>query len=199
MRNNKWLLPKSLRVGDISFPIRSDFRNGLDCMMALQDDELTDFDKVMVVVRIIFPDWQNIREAGLFQQAAVAAMEFLNRGKIAHKENGGGGSGSLIRWEQDIPMIFDAINKSRDTDIREAEYMHWWTFCGKMSEIGESLFATVISLRSKIKKHKKRSKSEQEFIRDNAEYFVSKDEDISTHDDDLDFYASLVRKKETNE
>ena len=41
--------------------------------------------------------------------------------------------------------------------------MHWWTFLGLFSEIGECTFASIVNIRNKRNKGKKLEKHEQEF------------------------------------
>lgn len=45
---------------------------------------------------------------------------------------------------------------------------------GYFMGIGEGVFSTIVNIRSKIKEGKKLEKYEQEFRRDNPQYFVTK-------------------------
>ena len=47
--------------------------------------------------------------------------------------------------------------------------MHWWTFMGLFNEIGEGMFSTIVSIRSKKLKRKKMDKWEMDFYRDNKD------------------------------
>ena len=47
--------------------------------------------------------------------------------------------------------------------------MHWWTFLGYFSEIGEGLFSQVINIRTKKSKGKKLEKWEREFYNEHKE------------------------------
>ena len=182
----QWGLPESLRVGDKEWPIRSDFTNGLDCMVVLQADDLDEIDKADCVAKIIFPGWQEIYAAGLADEAVMAAYDFLRCGRPESIAPGP----RVMDWEEDSPMIFDAINKRRGTDVRN-EKMHWWTFCGLYMEIGESLYSTVITLRQKISKGKKMNKEEHRFVRENPQYFPGMGMEVS--DELLKEYTDLLK------
>ena len=78
----------------------------------------------------------------------------------------------LIDWGMDSQMICSAINKVANKEVRAEPYIHWWTFMGYYSAVGESLLSTVITIRDKMVRGKKLEKHEKEFRRDNPEYFV---------------------------
>lgn len=181
-----WELPESLRVGQREWLIRSDFRCALDCMVVLEADELDDAEKADFVCQIIFPDYEEIYMAGLFQEAVSAAFSFLDGGRPkASGEQQTESKGKIVSWSEDAVMIFDAINKGRNMDIRR-ENVHWWTFLGYYMEIGESLFSSVISLRQKIRDGKKLEKYEKEFVQKNPQYFNVKNDEMHMEDaDDL--------------
>ena len=69
-------------------------------------------------------------------------------------------------WEQDEKMIFSGVNKVAGFEVRSEEYLHWWTFLGYFSEMGEGLFTVVTNIRCKRAKGKKLEKWEQDFYRE---------------------------------
>ena len=173
MSANRWKLPTSLRVGQKERPIRSDFATCLECMIALQDPELDEIDRADVCCRLIYGDEQaeELYAEGLTDVAILQAFAFLGRsnGPEAEREDAPD-LPTLVHWETDAPLIFDAINKGRQTDIRETD-LHWWTFLGLYMEIGQSLFATVLSLRQKLARGVKLDKEERRFVNENPQFF----------------------------
>ena len=75
----------------------------------------------------------------------------------------------LMDWKKDAKILIPAINKVAHEDIREKEYLHWWTFMGLFMEIGESLFSTITNIREKVSKGKKLDSWEKEFYSSNKE------------------------------
>ena len=152
-------LPTKLNVDGQDYDIRTDYRDCLVIMTAFNDSELSDWEKMLIVINIIY-----INPPENLQEAYNKAIWFLDCGKdlvseTSHKPQ-------LYDWEQDEQMIFSAINKVAGKEIRCQEYMHWWTFMGLFNEIGEGMFASIINIRNKKARHKKLEKYEQEMYRD---------------------------------
>lgn len=166
-------LPTSVKIGGQSWSIRNqgDFRVVLDCFSALEDPELEGGERVMAALIIFFDgmeDIEDLMQLGNIDDAIKAMYEWFDAGRpqsiVPNKTK-------LIDWEIDSAMICASINKVAGFEIRSQEYIHWWTFMGYFMGIGEGTLATVVSIRDKIIKCKKLEKWEQEFKRDNPQYF----------------------------
>lgn len=199
MSANRWKLPTSLRVGQKDRPIRSDFANCLECMIALQDPELDEVDRADVCCRLIYGNEQaeELYAEGLTDEAIRRAFEFLGRSNgPAEPDPDAPDLPELVHWETDAPLIFDAINKGRQTDIRETD-LHWWTFLGLYMEIGQSLFATVLNLRQKLARGTKLDKEERRFLNENPHLFPESG-GLSKADEE-EILAMLGRSAKENE
>ena len=155
------ILPKSLEIGDTEYKIRSDFRVALLIFEAFNDIELTDSEKIKVCLECLYEEVPDDMET-----AYKKAVWFLDGGDIPKSK-------PLRRktfdWKQDESLIFSAVNKSAGFETRSAEYIHWWTFLGYFSEIGDGLFSQVLNIRSKKAKGKKLEKWELEFFSEHRE------------------------------
>jgi len=160
-----WRLPESLEVGGSVFRIRTDYRDILTIFQAYNDPDLPDWAKTEIMLKIIYPDYDQIPQDNL-EEAAQKAVDFMNHGE----RDDGRPKPKLMDWEQDEGLIVSAINKVAGTgDVRSLEYLHWWTFLGYYMEIGESLFTQVMNIRYKQAHHKKLEKWEREWERENRE------------------------------
>jgi len=160
-------LPKSLNINGTERAIRSDFRTALLIFQGYNDMELSDQEKVLVMLECLYVDFEDIPEAE-FQEMSEKAVWFLDGGsQSTANENKSQRPKKLMDWEQDEQMIFSAVNNTAGFETRATEYLHWWTFLGFFNEIGEGLFSTIISIRQKQAKGKKLEKYEQEFVREN--------------------------------
>lgn len=157
-----WELPTSLEIGGVGFPIRSDFRAILDILKYFQDPDYEDDEKMMICLAILFPDWEDIPQEHV-NEAVEKAYEFIDAGNTPD----GKPSPHIMDWEQDAPLIIPAINRVVGQEVRTLPFLHWWTFLGAYMEIGECLYANVISVRSKKSKGKKLEDYEKEFYRNN--------------------------------
>lgn len=174
-------LPTTITVGGVEYPIRNngDYRMIFDVFKALNDDELDNSLRVATAL-IIFLDGmtslEDISDAfpedDLLEEAAKGMTVFINCGQ--EEMLGVQTKSSVIDWEQDQQIVAGAVNTVANLEVRALPYLHWWTFMGYFMGIGEGVFSTIVNIRSKIKEGKKLEKYEQEFRRDNPQYFVTK-------------------------
>lgn len=156
-------LPKELTVDGAIYPINSDYRAVLDIMQAFNDPRLSEYNKVMTMLEILYgfiP--HNVGEA------QKQALWFLDCG-----QSGGGnqrGQPQTIDWRQDEQLLFAAINAVTKCEIRELPYRHWWTFVGDCKSISpDSLISAIANIRYKLAKGEKLEKYEQKFYNENQE------------------------------
>lgn len=168
--NSTWELPESITVGDTEYAIRTDYRAILDILTAMNDPEIVDksmsedeknMQYVLTMLHILYVDFDKMPE-GYWQEATEKAIGFIDCGI---KDNGKP-KPRLMDWQQDAPLIAPQISKIIGRDIRGAD-MHWWTFLGYYMDIGDGAFATIVSIRDKLKKKKKLEKWEREYYKDN--------------------------------
>lgn len=150
-------LPTSLEVSGEEYAIRSDFRDVLRILLAFDDPELPANEKEYICLYLLYVDFERI-PAEDYAEAYKAAVRFIDNGA----ENDGH-SPRTMDWEQDANLLFPAINSVAGYEVRSVEYLHWWTFTGYFMEIKDSIYSTVLQLRSKKAKGKKLEKSEREF------------------------------------
>ena len=166
MNYRAWYLPKKIEFGGRSWDIRSDFRDVLTILTAFDDPELKEGEKLYTALKIFYKDFDDIPKS-LYEEAYKQFMVFVDHG--AEKKDQGKRSPRMMDWEQDAGILFPAVNKVAGKEVRELEYLHWWTFTGYFMEIRGGVYGTVMQLRQKKAKHKKLEKDEQEFWRTNRE------------------------------
>jgi len=159
---NAYDLPTCLTVGGKLQPIRYGWRAVLDVLIAQNDPELNSVQKMIVLIKIMYPNWRSIPEEHM-EEAARKACEFIDCG---HKKSGVP-KPRTMDWEQDAAILIPAINERAGREIRTEPELHWWTFFGYYMSVGESLFSSVLRIRSKRLQGKKLEKWEQEFEKEN--------------------------------
>lgn len=180
-------LPKSVQVDGADYPIRTDFRAVLDVLVAMNDPELDSRAKTFVLLKIMFPNLENIPQEHL-EECCKKVCKFIDCGQ----EDDGKPRPKMIDWEQDAPIIIPAINSVAHTEIRALPELHWWTFFGYFMEIRESLLSSVLNIRNKLYKHKKLEKNEQEFYKENKS-LVNFQKDKKLDDDEIEFWENLLK------
>lgn len=161
-----WNLPTSVTICGQRFAVRSDFRAVLDAICALNDKSLSEQEQYESFIKIMYPKWKTLPD---MLAALQEALVFVNLGKKIPEHQPP--KPQLVNWETDVELIAPAIDKSLGYSCRRCEYLHWWEFIGAYYNIGDGVFAQVISIRSKRAKGKPLEKYEQEFIRENPDLF----------------------------
>lgn len=165
-------LPEHLTVGNIDYPIRSDYRNVLQIFEAFNDQELTHEEKWIVAIYLLFEDFScaddvfdSLKSGFNVEDAANQIIWFILMGKEGKDKK----ELPIYDWEYDEQMIFSSVNKVAGKEIRELPYLHWWTFLGYFNEIGEGIFSFILGIRSKLNKGNKLEKYERDFFNNNKE------------------------------
>ena len=168
-------IPTSIEINGTSYAIRNngDFRMVLDVFSALNDIELEEKERIACALIIFYSDINDLVDLNqidgdLIEELVKQMFWWMNCGQ---PESLGAQPHKLIDWDSDSQIICAAVNKVANTEIRSMQYLHWWTFMGYFSEVGESTLSTVVSIRNKIVKGKKLEKYENEFRRNNPQYF----------------------------
>lgn len=167
-------IPTSVQVGGKEYHIRNngDYRTILDCFCALEDAELSKQERLCASLIIFYEDINSVDDINKFDDLQDAVMAMYDFFKCGSDNTGAQTNHKLIDWEQDSQLICSAINKVANKEIRSEPYIHWWTFMGYYTAIGESPLSTIIGIRDKIIKGKKLEKYESQFKRENPQYFV---------------------------
>lgn len=159
-----WDLPIAVEINGKSHTIRNkcDYRVVLDVICALNDNELTDEEKVKCALFIFYDDISDIDD---FYTAIKEMFRIINGGE--EQEESQEQKPQLMDWEHDFQQIAPPISRVLGYDVRTPErFTHWYSFLGGYQEIGECLFSTLVSIRSKRAKGKKLEKWEQEFYQE---------------------------------
>lgn len=168
----EYSLPKIIEIGGAPFAItnQGDYRMVLDCFSALNDEELSENEKIIASLIIFYEDINDIEDLDKIdaQEAIEKMFKFFNcnQDNVGRKMNH-----RLIDWEKDANIICASVNRVAQTEIRSLPYLHWFTFMGYYMEIGECTLSTIVSIRNKIANNKKLEKYERDFKAENPEYF----------------------------
>lgn len=180
-------LPAGLEIDGKNYAIRTDFRVALTILQAFNDTELNDQEKMTVMLYSLYEELPENME-----EATKKAVWFIDGGQ----EYGSSNEKRVMDWEQDEQIIFSAVNKVAGYETRAKEYIHWWTFLGFFSEIGEGLFSTVVNIRKKKNRGKKLDKSEEEFFKRNRSMVQLKKRLSAKEQAELESVNRLLGRKE---
>lgn len=163
-------LPKTLTVNGREWAIATDYREILKVMVIFNDPELEAREKLFLCLYYIYDDFEKLNPDE-YEEAYKQAVWFIDCGSEPKE----GKNPRLMDWEQDEHIIFPAVNRVAGFEVRDRDYLHWWTFMGYFTEIHEGIFSQVLSLRQKKAKKKKLEKWEREFWSANKDLCVLKE------------------------
>lgn len=158
-----WDLPIAVEINGKQHPIRNkcDYRVVLDAICALNDNELTEEEKVKCALFIFYEDISQIDD---FDTAIKEMFRIINGGEVEEQANDN--KPKLMDWEHDFPVLVAPINRVLNCEIRSVDYLHWYSLLSAYMEIGECTFSTIVSIRSKRAKGQKLDKWEIDYIRE---------------------------------
>ena len=162
-----WNLPTSVEIDGKEYKITNncDYRMVLDVITALNDNELTDNQKLQCALYIFYEDLSYCKDSEL---ATKEMLKIINYGQEEDEQEETSSKPALMDWKHDFANITPPISRILGYDVRCADkYTHWYTFLGGYMEIGECTFSNIISIRSKRAKGKPLEKWEQEFYKEN--------------------------------
>ncbi len=160
-------LPKSVTVNGNVYDIRSDFRDILELMRAINDPDITDQERAWVIVQIFYPDAEKIPTDDI-EEAIHQCFIFLNGGR--EESPNSKDCPILVDWEKDFPLMIAPINRVLGHESRAEKYLHWWTFLSAYMEIGgDCTFAQVVHIREAQRRGRKLDDSDAEWYRQNKD------------------------------
>lgn len=151
-------LSTAVEIDGEIYELDTDFRTCLTIIMAFEDMELTNYEKQMVMLELLYKEIpENTREA------CRLAVKFLDCGedpetKISHDD----GSGRLYSFNQDAKYIYSAIKQSHGVDLETVDYLHWWKFSYMFLDLREDCFFNKLIHLRRQKNLGKLTKEEKE-------------------------------------
>lgn len=161
-------LPTTVEIDGEKYKIRNkcDYRIALDTIGALNDTVLKENERIYCAVVIFYEEYEKIIvNEQIYQQAILEMFKILNNGEESDENEPL--SPKKMDWEQDFKLIAPPVSRVLGYSVRSEKYTHWYDFIGAYMEIGECLFANIVSIREKRIKGKKLDKIEQEFYDEN--------------------------------
>lgn len=187
-------LPSSLSLQGQEYAINADWRPCVNIMRMFERTDLSDTEKVLCMVGILYEDEIPDR---LMTEAAEQAVWFLNLGEATDGKKSALSLGRLFSWEQDLKFIISAVDKSAGFSIRSKEFYHFWEFMSAFFETGECVFNTIVHQR-KLKKTGKQSKADKEWWAENRDIADLKVELTSDEQEILDAFNALLKGGEAD-
>ena len=181
-------LPDRLEVGGKLYGINADVKNIFRIIDAMNDERLTDISKLLVFISRFYTEEI---PSEYRMEAYEKAREFIDGGRSMMGTRVE--SVRLVDFEQDELLLFAALNSAAKTEIRALPFVHWWTFLGYYISLPpDSLFAQIVTIRSKKAKGRKLEKWEHDFYNANKEMIDLKRKYTPQQQEEIDRINKLL-------
>lgn len=134
--------------------IRTDYRIGVQMRLAAEDTELSDSEKVSVLISLLYGNG-----APPIEKALNGVVWFLKCGdeeepaedkeepQDANSEATGANQ-SNFSFEVDSFRLYTAFKKTYGVDLNTAR-LHWFAFCAMLQDLNECAFTNILEIREK--------------------------------------------------
>ena len=156
-----WQLPQKASIGGREYDLHTDYRDILEIFAYLNDDSLPDFLKWQIALGLFYR--QSVQREHLAE--AVEYMRYFISGGDPQEQAGP----KLLDWQLDAACIVSDINRAAGQDVRQLQYVHWWTFLSWFHAIGPGQLSMLVSVRDKLRTGKKLEDWEKDFYRKNKD------------------------------
>lgn len=141
------LVPDTVTIDDIEYDINTDFRISIMFELMMQDNSLTDYEKLEIALGLYYP---KIPHDPI--QAIDSILWFYSCGKIDDTQttsNVGCGTSKIYSFEHDAEYIYAAFLDQYGIDLQDIEYLHWWKFRAMFKGLKEdNLISKIMGYRA---------------------------------------------------
>ncbi len=124
------------------YPIDSDFQTGIQISQCLEDNELSEYERLVVTCRLLFKIIpEDIVDCVNGITWFLNGWNTDNHKKSDNKER-------VIDFEQDQWRIYAAFKSQYGIDLN-VDKLHWFSFMGLLSNLEECAFTRVLEIRQK--------------------------------------------------
>lgn len=145
--------PTKTIIDGKEYNLNTDFRNCLKIILAFEDEELFESEKIEVMLTNLYGEDipTNV------EKAVEKALLFLDCGETQEENKVGTriGNSRLYSFSKDAKYIYSAIKQTHKIDLETIDYLHWWKFTYLFLDLNpECFFCKILDLRNKRKKGK---------------------------------------------
>ena len=175
------ILPTSVDIKGIEYEINSNFRTSILFSLLMEDDNLSEEEKVLQALNLYYPVVPDNSEKAIehIEKAIEKIIWFYRCGEIDIKTNKSNKKSytqkRFLSYEEDDKYIFSAFMSQYKIDLNSIKYMHWWKFKSLLDNINEdNILSKIIQYRS-VDLSKITDKEQRKFYRDMQKRYALKE------------------------
>lgn len=149
--------------------INTDFRISILFELMMQDNEISDVEKIKQALILYYPNFEKITD---YKEAIQNIIWFYKGGKEENVDKEVKKSNSkekqIYSYEFDAEYIYSAFMEQYNIDLNSIDYLHWWKFKALFNSLNENvMFSKIMGYRAmelnkikdkEMKKHYKKLK-----------------------------------------
>ena len=168
------LLPSSVKIDGTEYEINSDFRTSVLFSLLMEDDNLSEEEKVLQALNLYYPVIPDNLEEAIEQ-----IKWFYSCGKLDNpigNKKARAISKKVFDFEVDANYIYSAFMSQYNIDLQDIEQLHWWKFKALLEGLKEdNKLSKIIEYRS-VDLSKIKDKEQRKFYKDmQKQYSLNKE------------------------
>ena len=168
------LLPSSVKIDGTEYEINSDFRTSVLFSLLMEDDNLSEEEKVLQALNLYYPVVPDNSE-----KAIEKIKWFYSCGKLDNpigNKKARASSKKVFDFEVDANYIYSAFMSQYRIDLQDIEELHWWKFKALLEGLKEdNKLSKIIEYRS-VDLSKIKDKEQRKFYKDmQKQYSLNKE------------------------
>lgn len=168
------LLPSSVKIDGTEYEINSDFRTSVLFSLLMEDDNLSEEDKVLQALNLYYPIIPDNLEEAIEQIKWFYSCGKLDK-SIGNKKVRAN-SKKVFDFEVDANYIYSAFMSQYNIDLQDIEQLHWWKFKALLEGLKEdNKLSKIIEYRS-VDLSKIKDKEQRKFYKDMQKQYSLKKE-----------------------
>ena len=185
------LLPSSVKIDSTEYEINSDFRTSVLFSLLMEDDNLSEEEKVLQALNLYYPVVPDNSEEAIEQ-----IKWFYSCGKLDNpigNKKAKANSKKVFDFEVDANYIYSAFMSQYRIDLQDIEELHWWKFKALLEGLKEdNTLSKIIEYRS-VDLSKIKDKEQRKFYKDMQKQYSLKKE----NEEDLKLLEEWNKKLST--
>lgn len=155
------------------------FQNGIQIMQLMEDEEITESEKVMLAADLLFLD-----PPETVQEALDGIVWFMGGWNTDMPDTSEKKEDPVMDWDIDQWRIYSAFKKQYDIDLNH-EQMHFWAFMGLLTTLDDCAFTRIADIRAKKLEGKMDPKEKAFYRQAKKRYEIGKKKAEKETDEDI--------------
>lgn len=170
------LLPSTVEIDGTEYEINTDFRISVLFSLLMEDDELTEEQKVLQAVNLYYPVVPNnigkaIEQIKWFYSCGKSDKPIGNKKRKTNSKK-------VFDFEVDANYIYSAFMSQYNIDLQDIGQLHWWKFKALLEGLKEdNKLSKIIEYRS-MDLSKIKDKEQRKFYKDMQKQYSLKKENV---------------------